>query len=440
MSCTYKLIIKNILKMDNSVFIYNYIDDGIDNIIKLVFEMLLYKEINIKNKYAFFKESLNNFLIKHHKEDSFITYFCKIQKIYNILNRFVYNYKFKKASTVVTTDMFLNEINANDKNVICILHNNSKYLFHINDLIKIINSALSNAYMYFSEPKCIKNPYDNIPFKKSTLYNIYFFIRYKTDYYPELFFKFFKADFNLTIFKNKHEYILREFSINHFVNNSPSNILLEEIKNMIDYYNQYCKQLHLKNKISINKEFPKDKLIQIMKPYLKIFITAQYSYLTHIKREATYILQQKLLMFNKFNPNFGRKQYKIMKKYTSDFKRVMTHRIVRFDDKHINFNNIEKQNAEYLTDHLKYNESISVNERVIVRRSFTFNFVNRINFNDDEYDDDEYDDDDDEDDASNEDSHDESDEEENNAAISQQTIADAFEYDPDADSVTDSVS
>ena len=441
---TYNLIIKKNLKMDNSVFLCNYIDDGIDNIIKLVFGMLLYKELNIKNKYAFFKESLNNFLIKHNKEDSFITYFCKIQKVYNTLNRFVYNYKFKKARTVVTTDMFLNEITPNDKNVICILHNNSKYLFHINDLIKIINSALSNAYMYFSEPKCIKNPYDNIPFKKSTLYNIYFYIRYKTDYYPELFFKFFEVDFNLTIFKNKNEYILREYSINHFVNNSPSNILMDEIKNMIDYYNQYCKQLQLKHRMYINKEFPKDKLIQIMKPYLKIFMTSQYSYLTHIKRESTYILQQKLLMFNKFNPSFGRKQYKIVKKYTDDFKRVMTHRIVCFDDKHINFNNIEKQNAEYLTDHLKYNESINVNERVIVRRSFTFNFVNNINFNDDEDDDDDDDDDDEENEENEENEEAELYAEENTQAITQQTTADAFEYnsdiDSDADSVTDSVS
>ena len=35
---TYNLIIKKILKMDNSIFLCNYIDDGIDNIIKLVLD------------------------------------------------------------------------------------------------------------------------------------------------------------------------------------------------------------------------------------------------------------------------------------------------------------------------------------------------------------------------------------------------------------------
>jgi len=398
--CTYKLLIKNILKTDNNVFLYNYIDDGIDGIIKLLFGLLLLtKEINVKNKFAFLKESLENFFIKNSKEEIFIHYFCKIQKAYHILNRFVYHYKFKRAKIVVNADMCLNELTPNGKNVICIFHNKSKYLFHINDLIKITNCALTNSHMHFSEPKCIKNPYDNIPFQKSTLYNIYFYIRYKTDYYPELFFKFFNVDFNLTSFKINNEYVLREYSIKHFVENSPSNILIDEIKAMIDFYNQYCKQLFLQHKIIVHKEFPKDKLIKIMKPYLLLFMRSQYSYLTHKRREASYILKQKLIVFHKFNPQFGRKTYKIITKYDDDFKRVATGRLIEFNDKHISFNNMEKQNAEYLSDHLKYNDAIYVNERVVVRRSFTFNFVNNINFNDDEHyeDDDDDDDDDDED-------------------------------------------
>lgn len=435
---TYKTIIKNILKTDNNVFLYNYIDDGIDNIIKSFFDLLLNKEINVKTKFAFLKETLTNFLIKNSKEDSFIRYFCKIQKAYHILNRFVYHYKFKKAKIVVNADMCLNELAPNDKNVICILHNNSKYLFHINDLIKIINCALTNSHMHFSEPKCIKNPYNNIPFEKSTLYNIYFFIRYKTDYYPELFFKFFRVDFNLTAFKINNEYVLREYSIKHFVENSPSNILIDEIKGMIDFYNQYCRELFLRHRIIIHKEFPKDKLIKIMKPYLLLFMRSQYSYLAHKRREASYILKQKLIMFHKFNPQFGRKTYKIVTKYDDDFKRVLTGRVIEFNDKHIAFNNVEKQNADYLSDHLKYNDTIFVNERTIVRRSFTFNFVNHINFNDDDddyneddddYNDNNHDNNDDNDDNSEEEDDEEDDILENNAA----TVEQLEDYDDTSD-------
>ena len=292
---TYKLIIKNTLKTYNNPFLYKSINDNIDGIQKCIFTILLNKEINIKNKFEFFYDSLDHFLIKNKKENEFIEYFYKIQKTYNILNRLVYNYKYKKTKLVVNTDMNLNEININDKNVICILGNNSKYLFHIKDLINIINSALTNSCMFFAEPKSIKNPYNNIPFNKSALYNIYFFIKYNTNYHPTLFFKFFYVDFNLTYFKHNNEYLLREHTIQNYVYKSPSNILLFEIKNMIIFFNNYCKDckdLKLKNRIVIDIDFPKNKLIKIMKPYLLLYIISQYAYLKKDKNEALYFLKK----------------------------------------------------------------------------------------------------------------------------------------------------
>ena len=60
--------------------------------------------------------------------ENFKQMFYKIQRLYNILNRFVYNYKFKRAKIVVNSDMCLNELKEGDKNVISIIQNNSKYL------------------------------------------------------------------------------------------------------------------------------------------------------------------------------------------------------------------------------------------------------------------------------------------------------------------------
>ena len=102
---TYKLIIKNILKTYNNPFLYKSINDNIDGIQKCIFSILLNKEINIKNKFDFFNDSLEHFLIKNKKENEFIEYFYKIQKTYNILNRIVYNYKYKKTKLVVNTNM-----------------------------------------------------------------------------------------------------------------------------------------------------------------------------------------------------------------------------------------------------------------------------------------------------------------------------------------------
>lgn len=362
---TYSLIIKKIINTGNNFFSSTYKEDGIDNIIRGFFNSFSCKEINPKNKFDFFSETLNSFYIKGQKEDEFINYFYKIQKIYYTLSRFAINYKHKIAKTVVNTDMELNELKYNSKNIICIMHKNSKYLFHANDLIKIIKTSLTNSHMFFSEPLPIKNPYNNIPFDKSTLYNIYYFIRYNTNYYCELLFKFFESDFNLTIFKYNNECLLREYAITNYVYNSTSDVLKTEIIQMIDYFNSnYCNN---KNSIRIDKDFPKDKLIKIFQPYLLLFIHSEYSYLTCKKRESETYFKLGLKRFQSFNPQFGRKKYKILTKPIENFKRKIIGKLIEFDDKHIKFNDIKKQNKEFLTDHLSYNENYFTMHIIIYR-------------------------------------------------------------------------
>jgi len=356
---TYSLIIKNIINTENTIFSVNYKPDGIDNNLKIIFTIFLTKKINILNKYIFFNETLESFLIKNIKENEFINYFCKIQKVYNVLNKLIYLYKYKKAKIIVNTDMGLNNLNINGKNVICVFHNNSKYLFHSNDLINIINSSLTYSQYFFCQPQNIKNPYNNIPFNKSTLYNIYFFIRYKTDYYPELFFKFFKLDFNLSLFKKKYEKILINYSINNFVYKSPANILVDEINDMIDYFNTQCRIQRLKNKISIDADFPKNKLIKIMRPYLLMYIAAEHVYIQYSRSNTFFLFEKSLLMFNIFNPQFGKKKYKFLKKNTNDFNTYIYEKIIEFDERHIPFYNKCKNNFLFLTDHLSYEEDDS---------------------------------------------------------------------------------
>jgi hypothetical protein len=210
--------------------------------------------------------------------------------------------------------------------------------------------------MFFSEPLPIKNPYNNLPFDKSTLYNIYFFIRYKTNYHCDLLLKFFDCDFNLTIFKGKNEYLLRELSINNYVYKSTSQILENEILDMISFYNDnYCRDIS-EFKIFVDKEFPKDKLIKIFQPYLLIYLFSQYSFLIHKKNEALYYFKIGMIKFQNFNPQFGRKKYKIIIKYKTNFKKKITGKIIEFEDRHIKFNNIEKDNEFFLSDHLNYAE------------------------------------------------------------------------------------
>ena len=125
---------------------------------------------------------------------------------------------------------------------------------------------------------------------------------------------------------------------------------------MISFYNDnYCGDIS-ELQIFIDKEFPKDKLIKIFQPYLLMFFSSQYSFLNHKKKETLYYFKQGLRRFKNFNPQFGRKKYKIIFKHTKNFKKKVVGKIIEFDDIHVKFNNNEKDNKIFLSDHLNYEE------------------------------------------------------------------------------------
>ena len=232
----------------------------------------------------------------------FMNVFCKTQRIYHSFARLSYIYKYKKAAIVVDEDLCMNKLRENDKNVICVFQQNSRYLFNIRDLIKVVNSSLTNSHELFSLPLDVKNPYNNIVFNKSTLYNIYFFIKFNTTLYPELLFKFFNENFNLQIFSKKHEYLLREYIIVNYINNTCDDIIHKEILDMINFSNRF-----MEYPIFIDHQFPKKIIIKIMKPYFELWMSAQYS-LSHSTQRFCYKkFKTYMSAFSIYNPAFGRK-------------------------------------------------------------------------------------------------------------------------------------
>ena len=343
---TISYITNKILNMDNNVFSLNYDkSDPVKPMMQLVFMSLVNNRYN--SKFIMLKETLISFL--KFSRDEFIDFFCKIQKTYHTFSRLAFIYKYKKSAMSVTTDIGLNDITVNDKNVICIYHVNSRYLFNINDLLKIINISITNSYMFFSQPLPSKNPYNNLPFTKSNLYNIYLFLKFKTNIYNDLFIKFFHCDFNLTTFYHKYEYLLREYILCNFIKNSTEDVVIQEIKKMISLFNKKTTK-----KILIDDEFPKKRLIKIMKPYLMLYLQSYFSFVPIIKNNAIFLLNSKLKKFQKFNPKFGRKIYKLGFKNYPNFKRKSYIKSVEFLDNHIAFNHEEETN--FLTNHISYNE------------------------------------------------------------------------------------
>jgi len=335
---TFDLISKKIIGIENDTFLFA-------NIHKINFFIFLQKDYSSKNKFIFLKETIENIFYTDEIREKFLDYFNKIQKTYNAFSRLAFLYKYRKAKLMIHTDLIMNEIKEDEKYVFCLLQNNCKYLFKIHELIKIIENSIANSCHFFSNPISIKNPYTNIVLNKSTLYNIYFFMRTKTILHSEILYYFFKTNFHLYNFAIKYQHLLRNFSLKSYLTNSSQNVIVDNIECMIDNYNL---SIHRREKqIIIDRTFPKDLLIGIMKPYLDLFLKSQYSSLIWIRVLCKNLLKEKLIEFNKFNPLFGRKNY-ILK--NSDSNKVTE---IKYNTNHISFFNSdnERENANFMTSH-----------------------------------------------------------------------------------------
>jgi hypothetical protein len=116
---------------------------------------------------------------------------------------------------------------------------------------------------------------------------------------------------------------------------------------MINWINK--KYIKRENKILIDADFPKDKLIKIMKPYLLLYLKSIYSLIPLIKQISKIELECKLQKFQQFNRTFGKKN--AVMKYLYDGNNINNFSIINsyvFNDKHILFN----ESTDFLTSHL----------------------------------------------------------------------------------------
>ena len=285
-----------------------------------------------KSKFNFLNDELNNIFNNEENKKYLLDIFSRVQKCYRGLSRFAFIYKFKKAEIQINHDLYLNPIDVTKKNHITILQNGKRYFFTCGDVINIINTALSNAPQFFVEPLVSKNPYNNIPFDKSTLYNIYFFIKKSNYIMPQLIQNYFLSNFNLHVFAKENESIIRDMAIHNYVFKSNHTLLHNSVFNMIQKYDK-------KKVISIHDDFPSNTLVDIMRPYLYLYYINKYSFMKNKIESSYHELRFKLGQFIKFNPKFGRKYMK--------FNTVTKKKVVEFDDKHINYKSLSNIDFEY---------------------------------------------------------------------------------------------
>jgi hypothetical protein len=291
-----------------------------------------YKDIFSQTAFAKFytlNSILENIFYNNEVKELILDVFSKTQKHYYAFSRLVHRYKVYKHKYVVTHDLSMNKLEPNDKLTFILVENNSNYLFNINEIINIIETSICNSCEFFSSPLIPLNPYNNQTLTISTLYNIYFQMTKIVRVVPLLFHCFFLHHFNIDEFVKEYEPIIREQTIKQMVFNSPYVELYASVIYMLKH-NIYTK------KLTIHEKFPKDLLVNIFRPFLfHDYIVNYYIKKTSKIYNSKYILHNKLKIFYEFNPKFGSKTIKLIKKN----KKVVKHEYI-INTQHISFYDI----------------------------------------------------------------------------------------------------
>jgi hypothetical protein len=245
---------------------------------------------------------LKNKMITQHEKIYFLKKFMIAQNHYLNFRKLAKIFKFKNYKKFeIDTDLCFTNFDKLSSNIlITLMENNIIYKFRISDLINIINKSLSHSPQFFAEPYEIKNPYTNIPFSHSNLYNIYFRLKQTNYSIPILFHQYFITNFNLGKFKNMNECLIRDKSIDNFIKNGSNEEKYEYIMRMfyVHYKNIY---------FIVHQAFPRAKLVIIFNKYLLLFLLEQYSLNPYIRDINRIQLEYNLTLFSQLNPDFGKR-------------------------------------------------------------------------------------------------------------------------------------
>ena len=92
----------------------------------------------------------------------------------------------------------------NNKFTISVLENKTVYNYRISDIVNLWLLAITKSENLFVTPINVKNPYTNMDFSKSTLYNIYFKLLDTGFIIPSLINSFVKYDMDIKMFSIKN--------------------------------------------------------------------------------------------------------------------------------------------------------------------------------------------------------------------------------------------
>jgi hypothetical protein len=309
------------------------------------------QRVTPKIRFQHLNEVLSNIFLDDNRKTIFLLLFGLIHKTYRSFAKIANLYKYKKSKTQIACDLYMNPLEENDKRVMTIIQSNTKYLFSVTDLVNMWNSSLTNAPYFYADPIAFKNPYSNVPFNKSTLYNIYFFIKRQSFIMPSMIHNYFLTNFHLKQFRNENENTIREHRVRNYIyHNEHTAKLCSLVKIMLA-------DVRIKPGLRIHADFPKETLAEAMKPYLYLWFLYKHSSDSLYKYDSLKKLKTLMTHFIRYNPLFGRKHIIFIP--NDDFLKYkkgnrMKYKTV-FNDKYLKYQHHSENNFD--SGHLQIDES-----------------------------------------------------------------------------------
>lgn len=261
------------------------------------------REFKIKNKFTVLKDIYENNFMDSEKKRELFFYFYNAQRVQNLFKKWYHKKTFNKIQMAnIKTDLFLNDLKlTREKFVIPIIHDNILYYFKISDLTKLIESALIYYEIELDpEPIMPSNPYNNLPFSKTNLYNIYFYLKNNNFIISNNLNNFYHCDFNINDFGNKYECVLKDILIDKFYDNKSNNYKYNEIILLLRRYKKYL------NNLVIHPEFSNIKVIKRFECLLPYNLKSLYSFNSNNRIYAKKRLIFKLKKIYNADVKFGR--------------------------------------------------------------------------------------------------------------------------------------
>ena len=247
------------------------------------------------------KMLLENPFISDRNKASFIVKFARFQRTMNAFKKLVRMWRIKKNCLVYQNTTDLKGVELSDYKqhlVVDLIENDTIYSFYIHDLLKMWSIALRQRMYVIETPTKFKNPYTNMAFGLTNLYNIYYKALFNGIRRPPLIDMHFNCRFSIKLLLYTYGTQLREWAITDYAETHDIS-LYHELVGIHTEHGYLLPQLRVSELFS---DSVKLKQIKIYKPIIQAYCFMSYSTNNHLITRFTELFFKLMETYSKIQP------------------------------------------------------------------------------------------------------------------------------------------